>query len=452
MIDGFDRFIWKVAGGLLLLLLLVILIGSLVGLQRPRPLIEPAENIGVWGPIELKFSEKMIQNSVEERFFATPEVEGKFYWAGDIFWFYPSVPMRVGGTYTYMLESGAIGESGRHIRRAIAFSYQVRKPRILFLSPSGSGAEIWIGELESPDLRQITQTNGSVYDFSVDRSGERIFYSVANEQDGKDIWAINPDGGTGQPILDCGVDWCTNPVIGGRGDAYLAYDLTMLDLGETQIWIHDMAESISTVLLTDHGRPAVGHDASWSPDGEKFSYFDTLSNSIRVIEIYGIREHDILLQSNAGEVGDWSPSGRKMVFANVNQTAAGNTYVVLYEADLINKQVAPLFDDDINRVDYSLPVRSPDEDWFALGKRYSNKDFSKQIWVLRVDGSQAKDITQNPSYTHGSYSWDPGGSGLVFQRLDINSSSSLPEVVVWQQDTDQFSLVAEDAYHPVWIP
>jgi Tol biopolymer transport system component len=71
---------------------------------------------------------------------------------------------------------------------------------------------------------------------------------------------------------------------------------------------------------------------------------------------------------------------------------------------------------------------------------------------MRPDGTDAVDITDDYSYVNTAYRWSPDGKALVFQRLNLTSSSNLPEVVVWQRETGEFTVLGEDAGFADWLP
>jgi len=450
---AFDRVIWIAIGVLGGILAGVILVGITIGIKHPIPAFSREIGVGVWGPIGFEFSVEMQRDTVEQRLSIEPEISGDWRWVDSTLTFYPDEAMSADRIYTLSLMQGSLGEDGRKIHRSVRIPVPIRQPQIVYLAPARGGAEVWRVNADGSQIVQLTDTGGRVYDYSTDRSGEHIIFSADNDSGGRDLWEIDRDGDGARQLLDCEKDWCCGPVRGEINDhANIIYQRTLRDIGDTEIWIFDDLTGQSTALLQADGSTAAGHSPSWSPDGSMLAYYDTNIYAIQIIDVLDSAGKTILLESNSGMVGAWSSDGRSMVYANIEQTATGSSYVNLFKADLIENQVTPLFDDTSERVEYSLPAYSSDGDWFAIARRYSNNDFSKQIWVYHMDGGESQAVTENPSDTHASYSWDPGGSGIVFQRLDINASSSVPSVVVWRQDQNAFLLIAEDAYLPSWLP
>ncbi|MDZ4159972.1 MAG: hypothetical protein U1B80_09295, partial [Anaerolineaceae bacterium] len=97
-------------------------------------------------------------------------------------------------------------------------------------------------------------------------------------------------------------------------------------------------------------------------------------------------------------------------------------------------------------------VWSPDGEWLAVGLQVAGRWLSKQLWLMRLDGSGQTAITDNPVHTHAAYRWDASGQAIAFQRLQLGSSLARPEVVIWQRRTGDLVVVAQDAGMPAWLP
>lgn len=107
---------------------------------------------------------------------------------------------------------------------------------------------------------------------------------------------------------------------------------------------------------------------------------------------------------------------------------------------------------DENNIDFSLPQVAADGEWAVVALRLVYGSPSKQLWLIRLDGSDYQLITDEPQFTHSSYRWDSAGEKLVFQRLKLGSSSSLPQILLWDQAQEDTVLLAEDAFLPHWAP
>jgi hypothetical protein len=71
---------------------------------------------------------------------------------------------------------------------------------------------------------------------------------------------------------------------------------------------------------------------------------------------------------------------------------------------------------------------------------------------MRLDGSEARSITDEPLYTHGGYHWDGWGTALVFQRFEIGQPYAQPELRVWTLATNEVEPLVRDATQAAWLP
>jgi hypothetical protein len=83
---------------------------------------------------------------------------------------------------------------------------------------------------------------------------------------------------------------------------------------------------------------------------------------------------------------------------------------------------------------------------------YHNGSYSMQLEVMRPDGSEQITVTDEFTYTHGAYSWDPRGTQVLYQRFLIGSSAARPEIWIWDQASKTPRKIAADAALPEWLP
>jgi hypothetical protein len=71
---------------------------------------------------------------------------------------------------------------------------------------------------------------------------------------------------------------------------------------------------------------------------------------------------------------------------------------------------------------------------------------------MHLDGSARSEVTHDPVANHAAYQWDAQGARLVYQKLRLDCSCNLPQVIVWQRDTGETHTLGDDAILPRWIP
>ena len=452
----FDRRVGLVLVGLALLLGLVVLLGSQAGLPAPHLAGQNGNQpvvISSRGPLTLTFGEPVQPESVEPRLTLDSAITGRFTWNQDgrsvTFW--PVQPLLPNQKYTLQLAPGVVGQSGRSLRRALTWQVQVRSPAVVYLADS-LAPEIWLAGIDGEHPRQLTSTGGKVFDFNAAPDGGRVVYSAQNGQQGIDLWEVDRQGGQPRLLLPCQADWCVNPAFSPDG-AKIAYSRRWASLsdgappGVPRIWTLDVAAGTTSALYDD---PNVGgYEPVWAPDGRHLAFFDGLSLGVRVLNIQG--GTDFMLDSDSGMVGEWSPDSRQLIYIDHETTDTG-LYVVVYVVDVQTQQVRRVLGEDQGPMDYSVPTWSPDGEWVTVSVRLLNGSPSKQIWRMRLDGSQREEITDDQLYTHAACRWDPAGQALVYQRLALGASAARPEVVVRNQAGGKILLLVEDASQPRWIP
>jgi hypothetical protein len=413
---------------------------------------ENEKEMGGYGPVQLEFSQPMQVDSVAQHFSIQPSVRGRQVWQGQTFWFWPEEPLTPGGSYQVILSAGSKSTSGHVIRQNYHWFVDVRQGQVLYLTPLSGGSEIWLTTVNGNNKKQLTQNGGKVIDFSVGRSGEWIAYSLKNQEGGADLWQVDRNGQRGEKILDCRTVWCSSPSWSPEG-RQIVFSQTqkgnkIAGVAAYRVWLLDLASGKASPLYKD---PKVtGRWPSWSPNGLRIASFDDQAGGTRVFDFQ--TKEDTFLHSSEGQIGSWSFDGNQMFFVDSN-SADLNQHEHMYEVDFEIQATHPL-PDPVNDADviYSVPELNPGGFQLAIGLRYADGPASKQIWLMQKDGTQAHPLTENQVLTQAAYSWDPFGKALVYQRLELGSSQTRPEVVAWLRESDNFITIAIDAGQPRWLP
>src|SRR5690606_25084940 len=120
---------------------------------------------------------------VKERLRFEPALNGDYRWNNRTLYFTPAEPLPPGTAYTVMLEAGAESTEQREVLSNIRFDFDVRRPRVAYLTPADSVPQnVWIAEpgVEA-SAEQVTFSTGGVLNFDVSPDGTMIALAERNE-------------------------------------------------------------------------------------------------------------------------------------------------------------------------------------------------------------------------------------------------------------------------------
>jgi len=449
-LERFDYLVWETVTVIALAIGGVVLLGDRVGSQLTATIPADGGEIGGGGRVGIQFAQAMRVETVAPLFSIEPATEGVIEWDGDTMWFKPIRALSPDTQFTARLKAGALSAEGREMKNEVAWRFSVRQPRLIYVA-STDKRDLWVTTIGGTP-KQLTQTEGSVYDYAVSPNGEQIVYSVINEASGIDLWVMTDAGESARKLLDCGPERCLVPAWSPDGKR-LAYSRQSAGLtpggplGPPRVWILELSNDQTGQLYEND--QVLGWGPTWSPDGNWIAAYDGTSTRIRVLNVQTKKE--ILLPSLMGTTGSWSPDGKRMLYNDL-KIAGEQTHATLYLADFATEEISSAFTDDPADVNYGIPNWSPDGAWVVTGIKRADQGLGSQLWIMRPDGSEARPITDDLAYTFGGYSWDRWGELVVFQRFELGVPFAKPEVMVWSFATGQITPIVQDASLPGWLP
>lgn len=409
------------------------------------------EALSAFGWVGVEFSRPMNGASVENAFSISPPVEGKTFWQEDTFWFRPIFPFSKNSIYQASLAGELETADGLTASVDLAWQFNIRQPDLIYFVFQGDSGEIWRTASDGSQPRQLSTTGGNVFDFSPDRSGEWIAFTVQNDNGGWDLWVMDREGHDQRMLLKCGKDICAEPAwsMDRERIAYTreVYDLEANGYQPAQVWTVDVTSGETSQLYQSES--AFGHSPTFSPDGDKLATYDTTQNAIRVLDLNTFQESGIprILPGS----GDWSPDSNRLLFTDL-LPAENEPFVEIYIADLVEGSVDTAFIEPSIDTDFSQPRWSPDGNWLAVGLRPVNANITKSLWLLSLVENATIKIADDPSANHSAYQWDSWGESLVYQRLVLGGFD--PEITIWRWDwkTRETEQILEEGARPQWLP
>ena len=409
--------------------LFILLFALLTSCESIHIFSNDVQETGAWGPVLLnsdKISGMYFISQVED-----PEAkfEVKVIQTDNQLILYPSIPMMIGKTYQLEVE----GKSEPVVKKI-----RVREPCIAYLGGLDGKSEIW-KKCSGYDSIQLTKTDGVVEDITVSRLGDWIFFTEISDLQESGIWQVRPDGSGKKKIIECSRSKCSD-----LDYSPLTGKLVFIQMSKKpHIKIFDL---ITKIKIEIEGS---GTELKFSPDGQYLSYFDNLSGQLTIINIS--TKNRITKQSGSGLVGDWARDSHAILFGELEYWG-GIPGVKIYELDVKSGEMNLILNDPNREIEFYQPMYSRDEGVYLTSIRQRNTGSSKHLWLLREGAEGVKQITNDPLYHYSFPSWNSDYSELVFQRYPINNSDGHPQVVIWNQSSDTFEVIAENASKPFWLP
>jgi Tol biopolymer transport system component len=459
-----DRAVVVTSLGLLLLIGATLLFGDRVGVTLER--VSPLGTARATAPIKIQFSETMARDTLAGRVTLSPSIDGAQSWSGNTLIFQPDRALEPGSDYTVTLVAGGRSESGREVLSDYQFSFSVRRPEVAYLAPAdGVPINIWIATpgVEGSE-RQLTQSPGGIFDYSVSPDGQYIAFSETNAATNtEDIKIVDLETGGLRQVTNCVDASCTNPVWRPDGQV-IAYErveynsaIEGVGISPTRVWLIDLTQepAVTTPLFPDS--QILGYSPQWSEDGRRIAIFDRGSANIL---IYDFRdESGLSIPTRAGTSGALAPDGLSLIFPEVVLQDGQEARSFLQVADLVNNAVNPLPGTSDDATDEEARW-SPDGTSIIVRRRYLDDRYTRGHQLAQIDMAtgEVRDLTDDPRFSNGFFSWDASGEQLVVQRLSLFDENGQPDNLarpqIWTYDlrTGEFTFVVNNAFYPRWVP
>ena len=275
-----------------------------------------------------------------------------------------------------------------------------------------------------------------MYDLALE--ARKVVYSQILENGESSISIADASGDAIQEIVNCGTDRCESLAITPDGSIvyYSRYGRNngLFAINPDTKEIKTISESLPDLV-------------DLSPNGQYLRFHETDSGLLRVISTETL---DLFLSFPADTdlVGGWLPEGTGFLVGERN--VDGQILISEYmEIDVLSQTQQQVFILP-KGVEFFRPIYADKEQIFVLA-RSGVRNNSREVHLIMQTGEIVSTITNASAYDHSTLQWNPVDKQLAFQRYDITRSDSVPEIMLWQENTSSETLVAQNAVLPQWL-
>lgn len=453
--DRLDKTVFAVVAILLAAIAIVALRGDRVGatVTGGTP-ADGAQRVSVRAPVTFVFSEPMDITTLQSRVDIRPPLSGTLRGAGAVAIFVPAQPLQPDTEYTLVLRAGGKSLRGRLMQKDHSLRFQTRRARIAYLTPSEENSNLVVHDPQTGAMQRITSEPLGVYDYAISPDGARAVVSINRDASGsRDLWLIALDGSSRERLLACDEQVCQTASWSADGTriAFERRALIQRTIGKlpgpARIWLLDVASKETVPLFADTQR--IASLPLWSPVDDRLVFVDSTDSSLSVIDTNTLQPTQ--LPSNLGDPGAWSPDGSQLIYPDI-APFDDRGFNQLLRVDFARNVITTVFPITTNN-DASI-AWSPASSEIAFSRQEAGTRgaIGAQIWLANADGTQARKLTQDLSFSNFRLSYSPDGRVLMAQRFELGKPYAKPQVVLVETVTGNERVLAEDASQPSWVP
>ena len=245
--------------------------------------------------------------------------------------------------------------------------------KIAFAATRDGNYEIYAMDPDGGNPTNLTNHPAVDYEPAWSPDGKRIAF-VSNRTGRDSIFVMKADGTNPTLVTPSG----TSPTWSPDGKR-IAFQRSVDHVGEIFVVGVDGTglTNVTNTVSFNEAHPA------WSPDGTRIAYWKS-DGYIWTSSPDG--SNPTKLSTLYGGSPTWSPDGKKIAFSGGD----GDSDIYIMGSDGSNPTSLPLPGDDVH------PAWSPDGKKITFEHRPEDGTFNSEIFVINVDGSDPKNLTNHP--------------------------------------------------------
>ena len=154
-----------------------------------------------------------------------------------------------------------------------------------------------------------------------------------------------------------------------------------------------------------------------------------------------------------GEVGAWDTQ-RNVLLMSESHEQDGKQVDHLLLIDPVG-QTRQDMSGESSLVQDNAPAWSPDGKWIAFRRNEltgPRQTLTKQLWIMRADGTDARPLTADPTIDYSAPSWSTDGHYLIYHKLPLKGPTVVRSVWAMDPSTGEERQLAENGLLPLWVP
>ena len=419
---------------------------------------EGAANVSTRSQLRIVFDQRL-DPTAPATLVLEPPTPGEMRIEGDTLTFVPAM-LTPDTFYTARLEPGLRGADGRTLSTPLVWRFATGHAQALFTRVAEGREQLFAAPLPGPavgnDLplaMQLTNLEAGLWEFAVAPVDNRIVFAALTEQGTSDLWLMTP-GSEPELLLACPTTFCSSPSWSHDGELLLfsrrnASEFGAAAVSPPRLYIIHVASGETAPVFADSQK--LGFEARWSSDNQWITY---LSPDFIGVGVYNLETGaERFYSTQTGEAAVWQPGATRFVM-NEQRMIGERSAIHLILVDPIADTRIDL-SGEAALVEDGAAVWSPDGAWIAFRRNITDgpdATLTKQLWLMRSDGSQARALTNDPAIDHGPPVWSPDGKTLLFHKFPLKG----PDIVisVWLVDvaSGEQRQIATPGQRPQWLP
>ncbi len=261
--------------------------------------------------------------------------------------------------------------------------------------------------MKTPPLILLTLAAAAAGATAAEQPPAELIYSVGSGKASR-AYIVREDGTEKRRLTKS--SYSESQVVFSRDGMRIAF--TSIRGSNQHVYVMN-ADGTGVRRLTKH--PAPSFQPTWSPDGRRIAFVSLRPNfEIYVINIDGSGERH--LTPGPKWIGDsaptWSPDGLWIAFSS-SRLKDGNPEIFKMRPNG-SKVTRLTFTDTATEVspDDGFPSWSPDGRSIVFSS--TRADGQHDLWVMRADGKNPRQVTRTPGFDDWMAKWSPDGRRIAF--------------------------------------